>query len=74
MNEMKIQHTKIYVSGSYDAMDCSLLGSVFIGFSSQEYWSGLPFPPEGNLPIQELNPCLLHWQAYSLPLGPSGKP
>ena len=26
-----------------DAMDCSLPGSSFMGFSSQEYWSGLPF-------------------------------
>ena len=25
-------------------------------------------------PDQELNPCLLHWQAGSLPLGPPEKP
>ena len=40
------------------------------GFSRQEYWSGLPLPPAGNLPTQGLNPhllCLLHWT--SLPLG-----
>ena len=24
--------------------------SLFMGFSRQEYWSGLPFPPPGNLP------------------------
>ena len=23
---------------------------LFIGFSRQEYWSGLPYPPPGNLP------------------------
>ena len=23
---------------------------LFMGFSRQEYWSGLPFPPQGNLP------------------------
>ena len=23
---------------------------LFMGFSRQEYWSGLPFPPSGNLP------------------------
>ena len=33
-----------------DLMDCSGQASVFMGFSRQEYWSGLPFPPSGNLP------------------------
>ena len=28
-------------------------------FSWQEYWSGLPFPPPGNLPDTGLNSCLL---------------
>ena len=34
-------------------------------FSTQEYWSGLPFPTPGDLPDQGSNPChlpLLHWQ------------
>ena len=34
----------------------------------QEYWSGLPFPSPGDLLTQGSNPCLLHWQADSLPL------
>ena len=45
------------------------------GFSRQEYWSGLPFPPPGIFLAQGLNPhllCLLHWQAGSLPLGHLG--
>ena len=29
-------------------------------FSRQEYWSGLPFPPLGDLPDQGLNPGLLY--------------
>ena len=36
-----------------------------MGFSKQEYWSGFPFPPPGDLPDPELNPRLLHWQAGS---------
>ena len=43
------------------------------GFSRQEYWSGLPFPPPGDLPDWRLSPHflhLLHWQAHSLPLSP----
>ena len=33
-----------------DPMDCSLQGSSVRGFSRQEYWSGLPFAPPGDLP------------------------
>ena len=46
---------------------------LFMEFSRQEYWSGLPCPPLGDLPGPGLNPCLLHllhWQAGSLPLEP----
>ena len=42
-------------------------------FSRQEYWSGWPFPPPGNLPDPRLLP-LLQWQAGSLPLVPPAKP
>ena len=31
-----------------------------VGFPTQEYWSGLPFPPPGDLPDQGSNPGLLH--------------
>ena len=30
-----------------------------LGFSRQEYWSGFPFPPPGDLPNPRSNPCLL---------------
>ena len=45
-----------------------------MGFSRQEYWSGLPFPPPGDLPDPGVKPmsCLLYWQAGSLPLVPLG--
>ena len=37
------------VSDSCDPMACSLPGSsLSVGFSSQEYWSGLPFPSPGE--------------------------
>ena len=32
-----------------------------MGFSRQEYWSGVPFPPPEDLPDQGLNLHLLHW-------------
>ena len=33
-----------------DPMDCSPPGSLFMEFSRQECWSGLPFPSPGDLP------------------------
>ena len=49
-----------------------------MGFSRQEYWSGLPFSySRGIFPTQGLNfllLCLLHWHEDSLPLLPPGKP
>ena len=41
---------------------------LFMGFSKQEYWSGLSSPTPGDLP----NPAIE--QAHSLPLVPPGKP
>ena len=38
-----------------------------MGFSRQEYWSG-HFLLQGIFSTQGSNPCLLHWQAGSLPL------
>ncbi|CAI9153792.1 unnamed protein product [Rangifer tarandus platyrhynchus] len=29
---------------------------LFLGFSRQEYWSGLPFPPPGDLPNPGIKP------------------
>ena len=40
-----------------------------VGFPRQEYQSGLPFPPPGDLPKPSGGtPCLIHWQTDSLPL------
>ena len=44
-----------------------------MGFSRQEYWSGLPCPPLGDLPDPGIEPvtlCLQHQQAGSLPIAP----
>ena len=45
-----------------------------MGFSRQEYWSGLPFPSPGDLPdpgIEHRSPAL---QADALTSEPPGKP
>ena len=46
-----------------------------MGFSRQEYWSGLPRPPPGDLPHSEVEPTVLMSPALagSLPLAPSGR-
>ena len=38
-----------------------------IGFSRQQYWSGLPFPPAGNFPDLGIEPGSSAEQADSLP-------
>ena len=39
-----------------------------LGFSRQEYWSGLPFPSPGDLPDSGIKPVSPAWEADSLPL------
>ena len=43
-------------------------------FSSQEYWSGLPCPPPGDLPNPGIEPRSLALQADSLLSEPPEKP
>ena len=45
-----------------------------MGLSRQEYWSGFPCPPPGDLPNPGVEPRSPAWQADSLPLVPHGKP
>ena len=44
------------------------------GFSRQEYWSGLPRPPPGDLSDPGIEPRASTFQAYSLLFEPPGKP
>src|SRR5574337_123934 len=46
------------------------------GFSRQEYWNGLPFPPPGDLPHPEtepISPLSPELQAGPLPAEPLGR-
>ena len=43
-------------------------------FSRQEYWSGLPCPPPGNLSDPGIEPTSPAMQADSLPLRHQGSP
>ena len=44
-----------------------------MGFSKQEYWSGLPFPSPGDLPNPGIEPGSPASQSDSLPTEPPGK-
>ena len=47
---------------------------VSMGFSRQDYWSGLPCPPPGDLPNPGIGPWSPTLQADSLPSELPGKP
>ena len=61
----------------FNCMDYSPPAPLSMGFSRQEYWSGLPCPPPGDLPDPEIEPASLSSPALtggSLPLAPPEKP
>ena len=45
-------------------VDCQ--APLSVGCSRQEYWSGLPCPPPGDLPVTEIEPRSPTLQADSL--------
>ena len=47
--------------------------TLSMGFSRQEYWSGLPFPSPGALPDPRIRPRSLTLQADTLTSSPPGK-
>ena len=65
------------VSGSVmsdcDPMDVARQAPPSMGFSSQEYWSGLLFPSPGDLPHPGIEPGSPALQANSLPSEPPEK-
>ena len=68
-------------SVSHSAMSDSVItwtvacqAPLAMGFSRQEYWSGLPCPPPGDLPDPGIEPRSVALQADSLPSEPPGKP
>ena len=52
----------------------ALQAPLSVGFSRQVYWSGLPFPPPGDLPDPGIKSVSSAVQADSLPTELRGKP
>ena len=55
-----------------DLMDCSPGAPLSLGFSRQEYWSGLPFPSPGSLLNPGIESASPAWHLDSLPLSHQG--
>ena len=71
MHAQSLSHVQLFVT--LWTIDCQAVLSM--AFSRQEYWSGLPFPPPGDLPnpgIQPTSPASPALQADSLPLSHYG--
>ena len=56
------------------AQTVALQAPLSMGFSREEYWSGLPFRSPGDLPNPGIEPRSPAFQADSLPAKPPGKP
>ena len=75
---------RVYVFGESRVVhDCYFDGNALfqvplsMGLPRQEYWSGLPFPPLGDLPTPGIELASLHsvhWWVYSLPVCHLGSP
>ena len=74
-----LSHCRVWLFATSWTVACQ--APLSMDFARQEHWSGLPFPPLGDLP--EIFPtqgfilhlfCLLYWQADSLPLYHLGSP
>ena len=58
-----------------DPLDCSPPQSpLSMGFPRQEYWSGLPFPSQGDLPDPGIEPESPALHVDPLPLSHQGSP
>ena len=69
-------YTHTEVAQSYltlcDPVDCSPPGCSVNGIF--EYWSGLPFPPPGDLPSPWIKPSSPSWEGIFLTTEPVRKP
>ena len=52
----------------------ALQARLSMGFSRQEYWSGLPFPPPGDRPDPGIKPASLALAGRFFTTEPPGKP
>ena len=64
----RFSHVRLFAT--QQAIACQ--APLSMGFSRQEYWSGLPFPSPGDLPdpgIEPMSPALTGWFFTTEPPG-----
>ena len=65
----------IFIGCMLSCFSCAVCQALLsLGFSRQEYWSGLPYLPPGDLPNPGIEPGSPALQADSLPLSRQQKP
>ena len=69
-----VSHSVVSNSAQPHELHAACQGPLSMGFSRQEYWSGLSFPSPGDLPNSGTEPRSPKLQAHSLPSEPPGKP
>ena len=69
---MLSRFSDVQLSATLWTVACQALLSI--GFSRQEYWSGLAFPSLGDLPDPGIKPGSSELLANSLPLSHQGSP
>ena len=74
LNVVALCRVALVVSGSETLRTIACQAPLSLGFSRQEYWSGLPCPPPGDLPDPGTEPRSPALQADSLPAELPGKP
>ena len=62
------------MSDSATILTVAFQAPLSMGFSRQEYWSGLPCPPPGNVPDPGIETVSPELKADSLPLSHMGSP
>ena len=70
MHTCVLSHVQLFVT----LWTVAFQAPLSLGFSQQEYWSGLPFPLPGVLPDPGMETGSPTLQADSLPSEPPGKP
>ena len=74
LNVVALCRVALVVSGSATLRTVACQAPLSLGFSRQEYWSGLPCPPPGDLPDPGIEPRSPVLQADSLPAELQGSP
>ena len=70
MHSQLLSHVWLFVT----PLDCSLQAPLFMAFSIQEYWSGLPFSPPGDPPDPEIKPVSPAFSGRFFTTQPLGSP